>query len=76
MHYTSLQGCAIAQAVSRRFLTVEAQFRVRVSPCAICGGQRGSGIGFSLSPLVSPVSIIPPFLYSFMQSYHRPLTPI
>jgi hypothetical protein len=40
--------CAIAQAVSRRLLTVEARFRVRVSPCAICGGQRGSGTGFSL----------------------------
>jgi hypothetical protein len=34
----------MCQAVSRRPLTAEA----RVSPCGICGGQSGTGTGFSL----------------------------
>jgi hypothetical protein len=42
-------GRAMAQAVSRRPLTAEAQVRSRVSPCDICGGQSGSGTGFSPS---------------------------
>jgi hypothetical protein len=41
----------MAQAVSRRPLTVEARVRSRVSPCGICGGQ-GTGTGFSPSTLV------------------------
>jgi hypothetical protein len=47
-------GRAMAQAVSRRPLTTEARFRSRVSPCGICGGQRGTGTGFSQSTLVFP----------------------
>jgi hypothetical protein len=39
----------MAQAVSRRPLTVETWVRSRVSPCEICGGQSGTGIGFSPS---------------------------
>jgi hypothetical protein len=41
----TIQGRAMAQAVSRRPLTAEA----RVSPRGICGGQNGTGTGFSLS---------------------------
>jgi hypothetical protein len=45
---------AMAQAVSRRPLTAEARFQSRVSPCGICGGQSGTGTGFSLSTSVFP----------------------
>jgi hypothetical protein len=40
-------GRAMAQAVSRRSPTAEARVRSRVSPCGICGGQSGTGTGFS-----------------------------
>jgi hypothetical protein len=41
------ESCAMAQAVSRRPLTAYARVRSRVSPCGICGGQSGTGRGFS-----------------------------
>jgi hypothetical protein len=44
----------MAQAVSRRSVTAEARVRSRVSPCAICGGQRGTGTGFFPSTSVLP----------------------
>jgi hypothetical protein len=37
----------LAQAVSRWPLAVEAGVRASVSPCGVCVGQSGSGIGFS-----------------------------
>jgi hypothetical protein len=37
------------QVVSRRLLTAEARVRFRVNPCGICGGQSGTGTGFSPS---------------------------
>ena len=42
----------MAQAVSRRPLTAKARFRSRVSPCEICGGESGTGTGFSQSTSV------------------------
>jgi hypothetical protein len=41
-------GCAIDQAASLRPLTTEARVRARVSQCGFCGGQSGTGTGFSL----------------------------
>jgi hypothetical protein len=42
-------GRAMAQAVSRRPPIAEARVRSRVSPRGICGGQSGTGTGFSPS---------------------------
>jgi hypothetical protein len=45
-------GHAMAQAVSCRPLTVEAQAHIQLSPCATCGRQSGTEAGFSQSSLV------------------------
>jgi hypothetical protein len=47
-------GRALAQAVSRRSLTAERRVRSRVSPCGTCGGQSGTGTGFSSSTSIFP----------------------
>jgi hypothetical protein len=44
----------MTQAVSRRPPTAEARVRSRVCPCGICGGQSGTGTGFSPSSSVFP----------------------
>jgi hypothetical protein len=54
-------GRAMAQVVSCWPLTAEARVHARVNPCGICGGQSGTGTGFSLSSSVFPCQyIIPP----------------
>jgi hypothetical protein len=51
---------AMAQAVSRRSLTVEARVCVFVIPCGISGGKSDIWTGFLLVLRSSPVSIITP----------------
>jgi hypothetical protein len=78
-------GRAVARAVSHRPLTAEARVRIRVSSCGICGGQNGTGTGFSPSFsvfLCQYYSIIPldahpgmnnrpVFGHSLQTSYHH-----
>jgi hypothetical protein len=52
-----LNGRAMAEAVSRRPVTAEAWLRSRVSPCAICGGQSGTGTVLSPEYFGFPLSI-------------------
>jgi hypothetical protein len=51
------RGRAMAQAVSRRSLTVEARVQCRVGPCGICGGQSGTATGFFPEYFGFPLSI-------------------
>jgi hypothetical protein len=50
-------GRVMAQAVSRWTPTAEARVRSRVSPCGICGGQSGTGTGFSPSTSSFPCQL-------------------
>jgi len=54
----------MAQAVSRRSLNAEAQFRSQTSSCEVFVGHSGTGTGFSPSTSVSPVTTIPPTLHT------------
>jgi hypothetical protein len=47
-------GRVMAQGVSRRPLAAEVRVHAQVNPCRFCGGQSGTGTGFSLSSSVFP----------------------
>jgi hypothetical protein len=47
LKYSLKIGCAMIQAVSLLPITTEAWIRSQVSTCEICGGQSGTGTGFS-----------------------------
>jgi hypothetical protein len=49
----------MAQAVCRWLLTAEARARALVDPCGICGGQSGTGAGFSPNSSVFPCQYHP-----------------
>jgi hypothetical protein len=53
------EGCAISQALSRRFPTAAARVRTQVMSCGICGRQSGTGAG-SLHVLRFPLPILIP----------------
>jgi hypothetical protein len=68
----------MAQVVSHRPLTAEARVRARVSPCGICGGQSGTGTGFSSEFFgFSSVSIIiPPGVHTHISFGGRTIGPL
>jgi hypothetical protein len=55
----SLNGRAIAQAVSRQLSTATASIRSHFKSCGICGGQSGTAAGFLRVLLFSLPSLIP-----------------
>ena len=54
---SSLRGHAIAQVVSRWFLSAEARFRFQANPCGICNGQSGRGTDLFSSTSMFPVML-------------------
>jgi hypothetical protein len=64
-----LEVHAMAQVVSHWPFTVEAQVHARVNTCGICGGQSGTGTGFSPNSSVFPCQYpIPPSLSKLISS--------
>jgi hypothetical protein len=51
---TGYRGRAIAQAVFLQLLTAKDRVRSLGSQCGICGGQTGTGTGFSPIPSIFP----------------------
>jgi hypothetical protein len=56
---TATVCCAVRIfSLMSRFL-VEARVRSQASPCEICGGQSGTGIGYPPITSVFPVNVVP-----------------
>jgi hypothetical protein len=75
LFFNSLEGRAMAQAVSRRPLTAEVRFRAWLSPCVICCGRSDTGTGFSPSSSVFPCqchSSMTPYSYNTWSMISRP----
>jgi hypothetical protein len=60
----------MAHAVSLWLITAEARVRARIGPRGICGGQSGTGTGFSPSSSGFPC-IIPPSLNTELSPPHE-----
>lgn len=54
-----VMGRAMVHEFSCRPLTAKLRAESYISPSAICGGQSGTDIGFSISTSVSPSTIVP-----------------
>jgi hypothetical protein len=60
------------RVVSRRLLHADGRFQTNGTPYGIIGRLSGPGRGFPLPvPLFSPVSVIPPILYTQSFIYHQ-----
>ena len=66
-----LSACFVAQAVDRRPLTKKDRVQIQANRCVICHRPSGTGLYFSPSTSVSPVSIIPPMLHTHSFIYHQ-----
>jgi hypothetical protein len=64
-----LEVRAMARVVSHWPVTTEARVHARVNTCGICGGQSGTGMGFSPNSSVFPCQYIIPPLLSKLISY-------
>jgi hypothetical protein len=60
----------MAQVVSHQPLAAEFRVRSQASLCKICGGQSGTGSGFS-RVLRFPVSISVPMLHTHLFLHHK-----
>ena len=61
----------MVQAVNRRHLTKKDRVQIQTNRCVICRGTSGTGLCFSPSSSVSPVSIIQPKLHTHSSIYHQ-----
>jgi hypothetical protein len=65
---TLLSTIMFSHAVTKAFSCQPFTTESKVRPCGICGGQSGTGTGFSHSSSISPVSIIPPWHHAHISS--------
>jgi hypothetical protein len=66
VRYAFIDSKFVAVTVSRQPLAAEARVWSRVGPCGICGGQSGTGTGFSPSISGFSFNIIPPIFHTLL----------